>query len=363
MRSCDFWLSTADVKSCQILPWGCRSNVAPTVIFLVDKVGHEFERVYTPELRRELASFSGMHDVPIVERESLMTLSGRLATVETIFSTWNMPVFSSSEIGALFPRLKSVFYAAGSTKYFAGPYLDRGVKVFSAAALNARPVAEFAFAQIALASKGYFRTRVLPSWNPLGPRQRARAYPGNSSVKIGILGAGQIGRSVVRMLRDNLDCEIWIYDPYISESDCQALGARKASLEQVFQGCDVISNHMPDLEETQSVLDRSLFKLMRSTATFINTGRGRQVVERHLAATLRRNPLQTALLDVTISGVVRPWNPLLWRRNAHITPHIAGSTGNEMGRLGRSMVENHMSISRGLPPEYEVSAEDLERGA
>lgn len=338
-------------------------SVTPNVIFLVDSESPQFHQVYTPALRRELANFIGVGEVRIIERGHLEKNPATLRAVETIFSTWNMPVLEASQISETFPRLERVFYAAGSTKYFAAPYLSLGTKVYSAAALNARPVAEFTYAQIVLASKGYFRTRASPFSNPFTPRRRVRNYPGNSSVDIGILGAGQIGRSLVNMLRKNLDCRIWIYDPYISECECEQLGAHKASLEHVFRECHVISNHMPDLVETRSILNGSLFELMRPNATFINTGRGRQVVEGDLAAVLRRNPLQTALLDVTIAGVVRPWNPLLWRRNAHISPHIAGSIGNEMERLGQSMVDDYVLISRGLPVQHEVHAETLEGGA
>lgn len=54
------------------------------------------------------------------------------------------------------PSLKAVFYGAGSVQAFARPFLNCGVKVFSACAANAVPVAEYTVAQIVLANKGFF---------------------------------------------------------------------------------------------------------------------------------------------------------------------------------------------------------------
>ena len=44
--------------------------------------------------------------------------------VETIFTTWGMPAFTEEEIRNAFPSLKAVYYAAGSVRYFAAPFLS-----------------------------------------------------------------------------------------------------------------------------------------------------------------------------------------------------------------------------------------------
>lgn len=77
-------------------------------------------------------------------------------STEYIFSTWGMPSLDEKEIAGYFPNLKCVFYAAGSVQYFAEPFLKSGIKVFSAWAANAVPVADYTAAQIVLALKGFF---------------------------------------------------------------------------------------------------------------------------------------------------------------------------------------------------------------
>ena len=48
---------------------------------------------------------------------------------------------SKEQIKEYFPNLKSIFYAAGTVQFFARPFLNRGVRIFSAWAANAVPVA------------------------------------------------------------------------------------------------------------------------------------------------------------------------------------------------------------------------------
>ena len=72
---------------------------------------------------------------------------------EYVFSTWGIPQFTEEEIKRYLPSLKAVFYGAGSVQAFARPFLNCGVKVFSAWAANAVPVAEYTVAQIVLANK------------------------------------------------------------------------------------------------------------------------------------------------------------------------------------------------------------------
>ena len=85
---------------------------------------------------------------------------GEFDEVEYIFSTWSMPGGSEDkdDFARFFPNAKALFYAAGSVKYFAQHYLDKGIKIFSAFAANAIPVAEYSVAQILLANKGFYQS-------------------------------------------------------------------------------------------------------------------------------------------------------------------------------------------------------------
>ena len=177
-----------------------------------------------------------------------------------VFSTWGMPKFTEEEIKRYLPSLKAVFYGAGSVQAFARPFLNCGVKVFSAWAANAVPVAEYTVAQIVLANKGFFSSsRIAKTGNHKAAAENFHSYPGNYNVKIGIIGAGMIGKLVINMLK-SYSLEVLVFDPFLPDEKADELKVKKASLETVFKECQVVSNHLADNEQTQGMLHGKLFE-------------------------------------------------------------------------------------------------------
>jgi phosphoglycerate dehydrogenase-like enzyme len=101
------------------------------------------------------------------------------------------------------------------------------------------------------------------------------------------------------------------------------------------------------------------FSLMNDTATFINTGRGAQVVEDDLIRALREKPDRTAILDVTEPEPPLEDSPLYIMENVFLSPHIAGSAGNEVARMGQYMLEEYRKLISGEPCKYEVTEKML----
>lgn len=285
------------------------------------------------------------------------------SNVEFLFSTWNMPKLTEIEIDSFFPKLRAVFYAAGTVKYFAEPFLKQGIKVFSAAKANGIPVAEYVASSIVLANKGFLQAQNRYKW-PLWTNgyKKARRFAedkyGNYGAKVGVVGCGAIGSKVIELLKP-YKLDIMIYDPYVTNEQALSLGVEKVSILELFTKCDVITNHMPDIEETRGLIDYSLLSSMKSTATFINTGRGRQVIEKDLAKVMRKNPSMCALLDVTAHEPMFPWNPLYFCKNVFLTPHIAGSQSNEFGRMVEYMLQAYEDTQSGITSPYEVKLEQL----
>ena len=87
-------------------------------------------------------------DIPVYTKKEVLSNCDIFKSVEYIFSSWYMPVFTEQEIKDFFPSLKAVFYAAGTVKYFAEPFLRNNIKVFNSSRANGIAVAEFVAAQI-----------------------------------------------------------------------------------------------------------------------------------------------------------------------------------------------------------------------
>jgi phosphoglycerate dehydrogenase-like enzyme len=281
--------------------------------------------------------------------------------VEYIFSTWGMPVLTEEEIASYFPDLKAVFYAAGTVQSFVKPFLASGVRVFSAWAANGVPVAEFTVAQIVLANKGYFKMPGL--YKKHGYKAAAEFsshFAGNYNALVGLLGAGMIGRLVIKMLRV-YNMEVWVFDPFLPDEQAKELGVKKVSLADIFRHCDVISNHLANNEQTQGMLDYSLFADMKEYATFINTGRGGQINKDDFLKAMKEKPNCTALLDVTDPEEPLPTDSDYFScDNIYITPHRAGSVNNEIVRMGIYMFDEYKRLVSGETPLYEVHTKMLE---
>lgn len=286
--------------------------------------------------------------------------SNDFSNVEYVFSTWGMPVLTEDEIKKYLPSLRAVFYAAGTVQTFARPFLNCGVKVFSAWAANAVPVAEYTVAQIILANKGMFRSSLTYHKNGRSKaREVATQYIGNYNAKIGIIGAGMIGKLVIKMLK-SYNLEVMAFDPFLPDDTATELGVKKVSLKTLFCECDVVSNHLANNEQTQGMLNKPLFESMKQNATFINTGRGAQVVENDLVSVLENRPDITALLDVTFPEPPVENHPFYTLENCILTPHIAGSSGNEVWRMAEYMADEYEKLVSGNETNYEVTLKMLE---
>ncbi len=330
-------------------------------IFL-NKDGANIDRVFTDELRRHICEIAdGRYETVLTDE--LLNNPDRFADVKYLFSTWGMPTLTEEQIRTCLPKLECVFYAAGSVQYFARPFLNLGIKVFSAWMANAVPVAEYTVAQILLANKGFYTTARMMSGGDAAPAKvTGRNYPGNFGTAVGILGTGAIGEMVCEMLK-SFDLKVLAYSRSLTEEKAAALGVEKSDIDTIFRTCRVVSNHIADNEHTKGIFGRTHFESMPPYATFINTGRGAQVQEEALADVLTQRPDLTAVLDVTFPEPPVPESPFYRLDNCVLTPHIAGSSGNEVHRMSQYMTEEMERYMADQPCKYEVTFPMLERMA
>ncbi len=285
----------------------------------------------------------------------------RLQDTEVIFSTWGMPPLEREQLDRL-PRLRALFYAAGSVKQIAGPFLERDITVVSAWAANAVSVAEFCLAQILLACKGYFRnTRDCrtPAHNLRKTAFRGHGVYGES---VALIGAGQIGRTLIKLL-EPYRLHLRVVDPYLSEPEAEQLGVTRVSLEEAFAEAYVISNHLPNLPDLEKVLNGALFETMRPDATFINTGRGQQVNEAELIEVLQKRPDIFALLDVTFPEPSPADHSFYTLPNVQLSNHMAGAHDNEVIRMADTVIEEFTRWQNGDPLRYAITREMLKHMA
>lgn len=315
-----------------------------------------FSKVYTPSVLKKLGEYGEVS--PRIDKSNIKSHKDFLKDCEIAFATWGMPQFTEKEIKKYMPCLKVVFYSAGTVQYFAKPFLDCGIRVFSAFSANGVPVAEYTVSQIVLALKGYFQgAKRYKSFLPYS-RIHTQSCVGGYGAKVGLIGLGAIGSAVAQKLKE-LDVFVFAYDPFVKEERAKELGVTLCDMETIFKECDVISNHLANKKELKNIFNGKLFKLMRPHSTFINTGRGDQVNEFDLAKKLLCHPSITAVMDVLKNEKTPFLSPLFWCPNAIITPHIAGSLGNETERMADYMIEQFVNYINGKSTKYEITKDIL----
>ena len=311
------------------------------------------EKIYGEE---ERAAVAGLADVyaPFQTGNSVAKNPGVLAEAEVILSGWGAPAMDGGFLAAA-PNLRVVLYGAGSIRRVATPaFWERDLRITSAYAANAVPVSEYALAAILFSLKR--------GWHFAFSAQREKALPRQGQVPgaygstVGLVSLGMVGRLVRERLRP-FDLRVVAYDPFVTPEEAHVLGVDLMSLEDLFASSDVVSLHVPLLPETEGMILGSHLASMKRNATLINTSRGAVVREAEMVEVLGERPDLWAVLDVTPPEPPEPDSRLYDLPNVVLTPHIAGSLGNECRRMGRLVVDELRRYVAGEPLKHEITRE------
>ncbi len=310
-----------------------------------------FALIYGPDEQRDIASLVNIIG-PAVTAADLRKQIDRFGDVEVIFSGWGGPLFDAELLNAL-PKLKAVFYGAGSIKTLVtDAFWERTIPITSSYAANAIPVSEFTLAQILFSLKSGWHC-IMHSREKKAPGRPASVAGGYGST-VGLVSMGMIGRRVAQLLQP-FDLNVIAFDPFLAPDRAAELHVKLCSLSELFKQSDVISLHTPWLKETEGMIDGKLIASMKPGATLINTSRGAIINEPEMIAVLKERPDLWALLDVTRPEPPPAGSPLWELPNVILTPHIAGSMNNECRRMGRVVVDELGRFLKGEPLRFSIS--------
>lgn len=143
--------------------------------------------------------------------------------------------------------------------------------------------------------------------------------------KVGILGFGNIGIALARLLR-GFDCEVVAYDVFQNDAAAQENGVRFTDLEEIFTTCDAISVHLPYNQDTDNLIDAEVLAKMKKDAVIVCTARGKIIDERALYEALVNHRIGGAGLDVYATEPLPKDSPLIGLDNIILTPHVSSQT-------------------------------------
>ncbi|MES4893273.1 hydroxyacid dehydrogenase [Streptomyces sp. NPDC096012] len=287
-----------------------------------------------------------------------------LARTEVLITGWGCPRLDAAALDAA-PKLRAVLHAAGSVKGFTTPEVwRRGILVSSAAAANALPVAEYTLAMILLTGKdvlAHLRRPRDPRDVPHGGVAPGVPGIGNHGRRVGVVGASRVGRRLLELLRP-YDLAVTLADPYVDAAEAARLGVPLLPLDELLRTSDVVTLHAPHTPQTRHLVGARELASMPDGSVLVNTARGALVDHDALTEELRTGRLR-AVLDVTDPEPLPADSPLLGLPNVFVTPHLAGSLGNELARLGRTVVDEAERLTSGRALVHAVDQEGLERSA
>ncbi|RFU87516.1 hydroxyacid dehydrogenase [Streptomyces triticagri] len=254
-----------------------------------------------------------------------------LADTELLVTGWGCPPLDAAVLEVA-PRLRAVAHTAGTVRgHVTEACWARGIEVSSAAAANALPVAEYTVAMILLGGKQVLESAREYRATHRRDMLRTALDVGNYRRTVGILSASLIGRRVIELLRP-YDFQVLLHDPYVPDAEAAELGVELVGLDELFAASDIVSVHTPLLPATRGLVGADQLAALRTGSLLINTSRGAVLDQDALTAELVAGRLR-AVLDVTEPEVLPDGHPLWDCPNALITPHLAGSQGNELDRL------------------------------
>jgi phosphoglycerate dehydrogenase-like enzyme len=282
-----------------------------------------------------------------------------LRGADVLVTGWGCPRIDSAVL-ATAPRLRAVIHSAGSVKGHLDPAVFAGgITVSSAAQANAVPVAEYTVSAMVFAAKRVFARASWYAHDRAAGDWRSGQGTGLFGRTVGIIGASRTGRLVLDRLRAH-NVRLLLADPYVTAEQAIALGAELVDLDELCRRSELVSVHAPALPETYHLLDARRLALLQDGATLINTARGSLVDTAALVGHCATGRID-AVLDVTDPEPLPPGHPLLGLPNVLVTPHLAGSQGRELRRLGDFTVAEVARFVRGEPLHGAICFSDLHR--
>lgn len=155
---------------------------------------------------------------------------------------------------------------------------------------------------------------------------------------LGILGYGKIGRSVA-LKSKCLGMEVLCYDPYVGRDIIDQFSIRlMADIEQVLSVADYISVHVPKKPETQSMISKEQFQIMKKGVFLINCARGGIVDEKALLWALNEGIVAGAALDVFEVEPPEDFS-LIKHPKVLCTPHLGAATHESQENVAVKIAE------------------------
>ncbi|MCS2148817.1 glyoxylate/hydroxypyruvate reductase GhrB [Scandinavium manionii] len=164
---------------------------------------------------------------------------------------------------------------------------------------------------------------------------------------IGIVGMGRIGLALAQRAHFGFGMPV-LYNARRQHKEAdERFNARHCDLDTLLQEADFVCSILPLTDETRHLFGAAEFAKMKSSAIFINAGRGQVVDENALVAALKAGEIHAAGLDVFEQEPLSVASELLKLPNVVALPHIGSATHETRYNMAATAVDNLIDALNG----------------
>lgn len=278
-------------------------------------------------------------------------LKEKLMDKDVALTGWSTPAFDEYILKDN-KSLKMLAHTGGTVQTVASDYVyERGIKVISGNDIYAESVAEsvIAYALTVLRDIPYYDAQVKS-----GGWKGEKGYSeGLLDQKIGLVGYGMTVKHLIKMLKP-FRPELLVYSSHISDDDLKTHNMKKASLEEIFSSCKIISLHSAMTEKNYHMITRELMEMIRPDAVMINTARGGIIDEEAMTDLLEQDRFRV-VLDVYEQEPLPEDHRLRKIKNSYFIPHMAGPTVDRRKYVTLGLIDDILNFFEGNPLRLEIT--------
>lgn len=167
---------------------------------------------------------------------------------------------------------------------------------------------------------------------------------------IGLVGLGNIGRTVARLL-EPFGARVIAYSPRLAASDLPP-GVTLVELETLMRDSDMVGVFFAVRPDNKALISESMLKLMKPSAYIVNVARGEAIDEDALTVALQEGRIAGAALDTFVVEPLPMDSPLRRLPNVILTPHLVGQTRDAYIACYEALLDNIGRVLRGELPRY-----------
>lgn len=164
---------------------------------------------------------------------------------------------------------------------------------------------------------------------------------------LGILGMGRIGYAIAKRAFCGFDMSVNYYNRSVNKKAEQDFLAKKMSLDTLLEQSDFVCCVLPSTADTELLIGKRELNLMKSTAIFINGGRGNVVDEEALIEVLSNQTIRAAGLDVYQVEPLPCSSKLTGLPNVVLFPHIGSATKETRLAMVNCAIDNVIAALEG----------------